>query len=204
MKLSKINLRKTKCLTILFLLLFSKANGLENKKTINFKFGYIPMHYTYKEFPEYVISPELGIDSKLLNTEDNILSLYGSFYLFIWDDFIDEPIKRWTDNRTWSITCFGTGIRPKINIKWIFDINIQFFPGISYFYYYRDYIGGEGSLERPDDKRDELWFYELGGNINYKILKRINLIIEYSSYKSIKKYWDHKKHIKIGIQYSVN
>ena len=201
MRRLKQYLKQFSLLSVLFLFLLSNLNGMDNPLSLKLKIGRVPTNYSYEEFPKYVISPELEIESKILNTEDDIFLLSGSFYLFIWDDFIDEPIEGSTDNSTWSTTCIGTGIRPKLNIDWISNLNIQLFTGISYFYYHRDYIGGGLEISDNSDIYDRLWFYELGGNVNYKIFKKIKLILEYSYYRSVKEHRGNQKHIKIGVQY---
>jgi len=178
--------------------------GMEKNLSLNFKLGQFRTNQHAEDQPEYTIGPEIEMESKLIRLIGDTLYTSASIYSFVWDDFVNKPTELWNPNATWSTTCIGTGIRLKMNIKWIYKFSIQGFYGLSRFYFYYDYVGGSSEFSTKDyDER--VWFHELGANLGFRILKNTYLITEYSYLDPLqsKGFGDERRIMKIGIMYYI-
>lgn len=174
----------------------------KNSSYLKLKLGYVPIKNIASDLPDHAIVTEIGYESHLLDLKKNTVSLSGSYYFFIWDDFINNPTEKLRDNATWSTTCLGTGIRSKLNVKLIHNTSLQLYTGLAYIYYYYDYVGGT-TFSDTNNFSYKYWFYELGATLKLRIFKRVDSIIEYSLFKTIEEYYINQGHIKIGLQYSL-
>jgi hypothetical protein len=177
---------------------------MEENLSVDFKLGRFRNNLDADDLPKYTIAPEIEIESKLIKLRGDTLHINGSLYTLIWDDFVSKPTELSRPSATWSTTCIGTGIRLKMNIKWIGRLSLQGFYGLSRFYFYYDYVGG-GS-EFPTKDYDEIvWFHELGANLGFRIIKNTYLIAEYSFLDPLqsKGFGDERRNMKIGIMYYI-
>ena len=187
-----------------FFLFMLPLHGRANEYSINFKVVRFRTDQYAEDLPEYTLGPELEIESKLLRLKDDTLFTSASFYSSIWGDFVKKPTELAFENATWSTTCISTGIRLKINIKWIYKFSIQGFYGLSRCYFYRDFVGGISEF-KTSDHSEIVWFHELGANLGFQISKNTHLIAEYSYLDPFqsKGSGDERSNMKIGIMYYI-